>query len=298
MEPYTAEANGLTLAYETFGEEGDPPVLLIMGLGTQMIFWDDGLCEALAASGLYVVRFDNRDVGLSSHLDQAPVPDLAAVTAGDTSGAVYTLDDMADDTVSLLDALGLDSAHLVGVSMGGMIAQTVAILHPARVRSLVSIMSTTGDPAVGQPTDEAMQALLAPMPRGRQEAIERTVRTWRFIASPGFEWNEDRVRDLAGVAYDRAYDPAGFARQLTAILASGDRTEQLGTVDVPTVVLHGDADLLVTPSGGEATAAAVPGAELVTIERMGHDVPRELWERLVEIIGETVERGEEASVEA
>jgi len=298
MEPYTAEANGLTLAYETFGEEGDRPVLLIMGLGTQMIFWDDGLCDALAATGLYVIRFDNRDVGLSTHLDQAPVPDLAAVTAGDTSGAVYTLDDMADDTVSLLDALGLDSAHLVGISMGGMIAQTVAILHPARTRSLVSIMSTTGDSSVGQPTDEAMQVLLAPMPRNREDAIERSVATWRFIRSPGFAWDEDRVRAMAGVAYDRAFDPAGFARQLTAILSSGDRTAQLGTVDVPTVVIHGDADPLVTPSGGEATAAAVSDAELVTIEGMAHDIPRELWERLVEIIGETVERGEQASVEA
>lgn len=298
MEPYTAEANGLTLAYETFGEEFDRPVLLIMGLGTQMIFWDDGLCEALAATGLYLIRFDNRDVGLSTHLDDAPVPDLQALMGGDVSGAVYTLDDMADDAVALLDSLGLDSAHLVGVSMGGMIAQTLAILHPVRARSLVSIMSTTGDSSVGQPTEEAMDALLSPMPSSREEAIERAVRTWRVIRSPGFDWDEDRVRRLAAVAYDRAFDPSGFARQLAAIFASGDRTTQLGTVDLPTVVVHGDADILVTPSGGEATAAAVPGAELVMIEGMGHDMPEAIWGRLVEVIGETAERGEQAAVES
>jgi pimeloyl-ACP methyl ester carboxylesterase len=205
---------------------------------------------------------------------------------------------MADDAVGLLDALAIDSAHFVGASMGGMIVQTVAIRHPARVRSLVSIMSTTGDRSVGQPTEEAMQTLLAPMPEGREEVIERTLATWRFIRSPGFEWDEDRVRELATLSYDRAYDPAGFARQLVAILASGDRTEALGTVDVPTLIIHGDADSLVQPSGGEATARAIPGAELVTVEGMAHDLPQAIWPRLVEAIAETVGRGEAALVEA
>jgi pimeloyl-ACP methyl ester carboxylesterase len=297
MDPATLDANGLRLAYETFGEEGDPPVVLVMGLGTQMIWWEDPFCEALAARGLHVIRFDNRDVGLSTHLDDAPMPDVFAAVSGDTSGAAYTLDDMADDAVGLLDALAIDSAHFVGASMGGMIVQTVAIRHPARVRSLVSIMSNTGDPSVGQPTEEAMHTLLAPMPVGREEVIERTLATWRFIRSPGFGWDEDRVRELATLSYDRAHDPAGFARQLVAILASGDRTEALGTVDVPALVIHGDADNLVQPSGGEATARAIPGAELVTVEGMAHDLPQEIWPRLVEAIAATVERGEAARVE-
>jgi pimeloyl-ACP methyl ester carboxylesterase len=179
-----------------------------------------------------------------------------------------------------------------------MIAQTMAIRHPARVRSLVSIMSTTGDPSVGQPTEETTQALLAPMPESREEAIERTVATWRFIRSPSFEWDEDRVRELATISYDRAHDPAGFARQLLAILASGDRTAALASVDVPALVIHGDADTLVQPSGGEATAGALPDARIVIVEGMAHDLPHGAWPRLVEAIAETVERGEATLVEA
>jgi pimeloyl-ACP methyl ester carboxylesterase len=293
ITPDTVDAGGIEIAYETFGEEGDPPALLVMGLGTQMIWWDDEFCSALADRGYRVIRFDNRDVGLSTHLHDAPTPDVMAALGGDTSSASYTLDDMADDAFGLLDALGIDSAHVVGVSMGGMIAQTMAIRQPARVRSLVSIMSTTGDSAVGQPTQEATEALVAPMPSNRDEAIERTVSTWHTIRSPGFSYDEERTRELAELSHDRAFDPAGFGRQLLAILASGDRTANLRRVDVPALVIHGDADILVQPSGGEATAAAIPGADLMIVEGMGHDLPREVWERILDGVEATARRGEE-----
>ncbi len=295
MLPATADANGIELAYETFGVEGDTPLLLVMGLGTQMIFWDDELCGALAERGHYVIRFDNRDVGLSTHIVGARSPDVMAALRGDTSSASYTLDDMADDAFGLLDALRIDSAHVAGISMGGMIAQTMAIREPPRVRSLVSIMSTTGDASVGQPTAEATERLVAPYPPTREEAIERSIETWRLIRSPGFEFDEERIRALIETSFDRGADPAGFGRQLVAILASGDRTPRLRSVGVPTLVVHGDSDVLVDRSGGEATAAAVPGAELMIVEGMGHDVPREVWARLVDGIAETVRRGEEAS---
>lgn len=213
-----------------------------MGLATQMLGWPDGFCRALVAHGLHVIRFDNRDVGLSTHLDSAPTPDVMAAFSGDTSSASYTLSDMADDTVGLLDALELDSAHLVGASMGGMIAQAVAIEHRARVRSLTSIMSTTGDNAVGQATQEALAALFSPAAATRQEAIDRTVAILRVIGSPGFELDEAELRERTGLAYDRANDPAGVARQLVAIIASGDRTTQLRSINVPTLVIHGADD--------------------------------------------------------
>jgi pimeloyl-ACP methyl ester carboxylesterase len=280
------------IAYERFGREDAPPVLLIMGLGTQMLGWPDGFCAALAARDVHVVRFDNRDVGLSTHMTDAPPPDVRGALLGDASSASYTLSDMAADTVGLLDALELDGAHLVGISMGAMIAQTAAIEHPRRVRSLTSIMSTTGDPRAGQPREAAMRALMSPPAATREEAVERTLSIVRVIGSPGFELDEADLRWRTGVAYDRANDPVGIARQLVAIAASGDRTAKLRSLSLPALVIHGADDPLIDVSGGRATARAIPGAELVVFEGMGHDLPRALWSELARRIAQLVERAE------
>jgi pimeloyl-ACP methyl ester carboxylesterase len=268
----------IELVHERFGDPADPPVLLIMGLGTQMIGWHADFCALLASRGLHVIRFDNRDVGLSTHLHDAPAPDF-----GDPSSASYTLWDMAGDTVALLDELGIERAHVVGASMGGMIAQCLAIEHPSRVRSMVSIMSTTGDPSVGTATDAAMGALLAPPATTREEAIERAINGARVIGSPGLV-DEVSVTERSGTSFDRSHDPAGVGRQLAAIVATGDRTARLQSLDVPTLVIHGAADPLVGPSGGEATAAAIPGARFVLIDGMGHDLPRSKWPEIVDLI--------------
>ena len=285
---------GIDIAFERFGDPGASPLLLIMGLGTQMLGWPDGFCETLADHGMHVVRFDNRDIGLSTHITDAPAPDVGAALAGDPSSASYTLSDMADDTVGLLDALELPSAHIVGASMGGMIAQTVAIEHPARTRSVTSIMSTTGDPAVGQATRPAMAALLSPPAASREQAIERTLAIVRVIGSPGFELDEVEIRRRTGLAYDRSNDPVGVARQLVAIAASRDRTAALRAVSVPTLVVHGADDPLVGVSGGQATARAIAGAELAVFDGMGHDLPRGLWAEIAGRIGELIERADAA----
>ncbi|NYJ04464.1 alpha/beta hydrolase [Petropleomorpha daqingensis] len=287
-----ARIGEVELAYETFGDPGDPPLLLVMGLATQMIGWPDEFCAGLADRGLFVVRFDNRDIGLSTHLDDRGAPDILAILGGDRSNVAYPLSDLADDTAGLLDALHLDSAHVVGASMGGMIAQLVALRHPERVRSLTSIMSTTGDPAVGRPAEAAMGVLLAPPATDRESAIQRAVDTYRVIGSPGFEFDEQALRDRAALSYDRRYNPAGVARQLAAILTTADRTADLRGVDVPTLVVHGEQDSLVDVSGGRATAAAVPGAELLLIDGMGHDLPRAVWPEVTDRLAALVERAE------
>jgi pimeloyl-ACP methyl ester carboxylesterase len=285
---------GIDIAFERFGDPNAPPLLLIMGLGTQMLGWPDGFCGTLADRGVHVIRFDNRDIGLSTHITDAPAPDVGAALTGDPSSASYRLSDMAGDTVGLLDALELATAHVVGASMGGMIAQTLAIEYPDRVRSLTSIMSTTGDPSVGQATRPAMAALLSPPAASREQAIERTLAIVRVIGSPGFELDETEIRRRTGLAYDRSNDPVGVARQLVAIAASGDRTSALRGVSAPTLVVHGADDPLVDVSGGEATARAIDGAELALFDGMGHDLPRVLWAELARRIGELVERADAA----
>jgi pimeloyl-ACP methyl ester carboxylesterase len=284
-----AKSNGIEIEYEVIGDAAAPPLLLIMGLGGQMVLWPDAFCHDLAERGHRVIRFDNRDVGKSTHFHHAGAPDLgallAAVTAGAAPSAPYTLSDMAADAIGLLDALGIDEADIVGASMGGMIAQTLAIEHGKRVRTLTSIMSTTGDPTV-QPHAEALAFLIEPMPTERAGAIEHGVRMFRAIGSPGFPFEEDRIRSLAALQFDRGMDPAGVLRQLTAVLASGDRTEKLRRVTAPTLVVHGKADVLVPFAGGEKTAAAIPGSRLEAVEGMGHDLPIALWPRLVGWIAE------------
>ncbi|MDQ1445775.1 MAG: hypothetical protein QOI20_2239 [Acidimicrobiaceae bacterium] len=277
-------ANGITIEYDDFGHPDDPALLLIMGLGTQMIAWDERLCEQLAAEGFHVVRFDNRDVGLSEKIEGGPRPDVLAAMQGDTSSASYNLDDMAADAAGVLDALGIQKAHVVGASMGGMIAQTFAINYPDRILSLCSIMSTTGHAEAGQPHPEVLPILLGPRPNSREEAVDRAEQAVRAFGSKGLPVDWDLIRRRAGQGYDRCFYPIGFGRQLLAILASGDRTERLAALDVPTVVIHGSDDRLVDPSGGRATAAAIPGAELVEIEGMGHDMPEAAWPRIIDAV--------------
>ncbi len=271
----TAPSNGLQIAYETFGDPADPSVVLVMGLGTQMLAWPEPFCEDLAARGHHVVRFDNRDVGASTHLSERGTPRLLELVA---RRAGYTVRDMADDTLGLLDALGLGRVHLVGASMGGFIAQTVALSAPERLSSLTLIMTSTGSRRVGQASPQMVKRLLRrPEVRNAEQAADAMVATFRVIGSPGFVMDEERLRAVAVRAYERGYDPAGYRRQLAAVTAQPNRTEALSRLDVPTVVLHGLADPLVPVSGGLALARAIPGARFVGFHGMGHDLPRPLW---------------------
>ena len=283
--------NGLDIEVEEFGDPADPPLLLIMGLGAQMIVWPEELCRQLADAGHHVIRFDNRDVGLSSWFDGAGVPDMEAVfeetVAGRPVESPYSLSDMADDAVGVLDALGIDSAHIVGASMGGMIAQQVAIRHPDRTRSLCSIMSMPrfiiGDP-------EVSAVLMADDPGTREGRIENGIEGSRLLTGDGFPFDEDRTRTSIEASIDRAWHPEGTARQMAAILADGDRTEALRGVTAPTVVIHGTSDRLVLPQGAEETAAAVSGAELVWIDGMGHELPLGAHQQIVDAVCRLVER--------
>ncbi|GAA1283903.1 alpha/beta hydrolase [Saccharothrix xinjiangensis] len=284
----------IEIAYEDLGDPAAPPVLLIMGGGAQLIDWPDGFCRELVDRGLRVIRFDNRDAGRSTHLPDEPVPDFAAIRAGDTSSAPYTLSDMAADAVGLLDVLGIAGAHVVGASMGGMIAQVVAIEHPHRVRSLTSMMSTTGEPGVGEPDFSVFADLGAP-PREREAFVEWQVRAKRAVASRGFGFDADAAAEQAARTHDRGYDVLGLQRQGTAVVATGDRTPGLRSLRVPALVVHGTADPVCDIGGGRATAAAVPGAELVVLEGMGHHLPRELWPVIAEHISGLVRRAEQAA---
>jgi pimeloyl-ACP methyl ester carboxylesterase len=289
-------ANGVTITYDEFGAAGDPPVLLIMGLGAQMTRWAPAFCEAVAARGFRVIRFDNRDAGLSTHFVEAGVPDMAEVAAVVRDGrqpvVPYTLSDMAADAAGLLDALGIARAHIVGASMGGMIAQLVAAEHPARTLSLTSIMSNTGNPNLPRATPEAMAVLTnrPPHPSDEEAYLKHTIASARVTGSPGYPADEAVLRANALADVKRCYEPTGFARQMAAITASGDRREKLKTITAPTVVVHGIADPLVPVEGGRDTAANIPGAELLEIPGMGHDVPPALYDVVADAIARVAER--------
>lgn len=280
----TVPANGVELAYETFGDPGDPPVVLVMGLGTQMLAWPDALCEQIAGGGRYVVRYDNRDVGLSTHLHGTPAPAVKDVLLRRRQPA-YRISDMADDLIGLLDALRIDRAHLVGASMGGFIVQTAVLAHPERVLSQTLIMTSTGSRRVGQARPQLISRLFGK--RGtvdRETAMQLAVQTFGLIGSRGELFDGDHVRDLAGRSYDRAHDPAGYVRQLGAVITQPNRTRALTTVRVPTLVMHGLHDPLVSVSGGIALARLIRGAKFVGFSGMGHDLPRRLWPQLAQEI--------------
>jgi pimeloyl-ACP methyl ester carboxylesterase len=271
-----------------------PPLLLVMGLGAQMVAWDPEFCAQLAARGHYVVRFDNRDVGLSTKIEAGGVPDMAAVFAarqrGETVAAPYNLSDMSDDAFGLMSALGIRSAHIAGASMGGMIVQTMAIEHPERVLTMTSIMSTTGAADLPASTPEAAAALLTPAPADRAGFIEHRVKNSAVIGSAAHLRDDARVRAMAAEGFDRCFYPVGIARQLAAVAASGSRREALGAVRVPTLVIHGEIDPLVPLSGGEDTHKSIPGSELLVIPGMGHDLPKAVWPQVVPAIAKHTSR--------
>jgi pimeloyl-ACP methyl ester carboxylesterase len=284
-EEFCDVGRGVTLCYETFGDPDDTPILLIMGLATQMIAWHEDFCEQLAKRGFHVVRFDNRDIGRSTHFDFRP-PTLGEMLRRRFIPEQYNLSDMAEDAARLLRQLNLAPAHVVGASMGGMIAQVLAAEHPAVVRSLVSIMASTGSRWHGQPHLSVYRYLLRPPPRDRDGYIERAAAVFGLVGSTGFDRDEQYIRERAGRAYDRGYDVRAGGRQLGATLASGDRTELLGRIEAPALVIHGTVDKMIRPSGGRATAKAIPGARLMMIEGMGHDLPRGAWPQLIDAISE------------
>jgi pimeloyl-ACP methyl ester carboxylesterase len=282
-EEQFAHAGEIEIAYELIGDRTDPPVLMIMGLGSQLVHWPDGFCELLAQRGYLLIRFDNRDAGHSTRLDDRPSR-LGELMRGEQAQTPYLLADMAADCAGLLDALEIDRAHIVGASLGGMVAQQLAIDFPDRVRSLASIMSTTGDRSVGEATEAATELLLTRPATERQAYIDSAVAGRKVLGSVDGLRDDGLVREIAGRAFDRGVYPEGTGRQLAAIIASGDRTPGLRELDLPTVVIHGEIDPLIGVSGGKATAAAIPGSELVLIEGMGHDLPPPAWERIADAL--------------
>ncbi len=285
-------ANGIQIEYETFGDNSFPALLLIAGNGAQMIVWDEEFCELLAKKCLFVIRFDNRDTGLSTKFDEAGTPDIMtaykAAMEGRTVESAYSLDDMADDTVGLLDALGIKKAHICGASMGGMIAQVVSYRHPEQVLSLTSIMSNTGNPDLPHGKQDAIAALISPAPEEREAYIEHNVNIWRKLWSPGFPFEEERARKFLEASYDRSYCPQGMARQNTAIIACGDRRPFLSSIKVPTLVIHGADDPLIPVEGGKDTAGVIPGASLLIIDGMGHDMPKGVWVEIADAVSHLV----------
>jgi pimeloyl-ACP methyl ester carboxylesterase len=286
--PKIARANGIDICYEIFGDAQAEPMLLIMGLGAQMVLWDDAFCEQLAARGFRVIRFDNRDIGQSGKLTGGkrltPLELLKLRFLKIPVAAPYKIIDMARDTTSLMDVLGIKSAHLVGASMGGMIAQEIAISFPQRVRSLTSIMSTTGNPKVPPPSKQAAAMLMAPPPTTKEEYFERFAQTWKILRVGSFPEDEALDPSRAARIYSRGLNPAGVGRQLRAILGSGSRKERLRNVTAPTLVIHGTVDPLVHPMGGKDTAASIPGARLMMVPGMGHAIPIPMWPQIIDAI--------------
>jgi len=289
-----ADVRGIEIEYETFGEPSGDPLLLIMGLGAQLTLWDEAFCQMLAERGFYAIRFDNRDIGLSSYFDEAGLPDLPSLMMAAAEGRSielpYRMDDMADDAAGLLEALGIERAHIAGASMGGMIAQTVAIRHADRVKSLVSVMSSTGNPEAPQAKPEILARLMAPPAAEREARIEQTVELARTIGSPGFPFDVERVRERAARDHDRAFHPEGAARQMAAILAQPNREPELARLQVPALVIHGTADPLVPTECGRMTARAISDAELLLIEGMGHDFPPATFEQIADAIRANADR--------
>ena len=298
-QPLYARANGIELAYDSFGDADAQPLLLIMGLGTQMIAWDEAFCERLAARGYRVIRFDNRDIGLSTKFSEAGVPDIGKLLmlalSGEDVSAVsvpYTLAEMAQDAVGLLDVLGIDSAHIVGASMGGAIAQEIALRHPQRVRTLVSIMATSGAPGLPPPKPDALALLMTPSPTDRDGYLERYLRMMKILRAGEFPDEEALDPARAARTFERGLNPAGYARQLAAIIASGSRKERLASLRTPTLVIHGDVDPLVPVECGIDVARSVPGARMLTIEGMGHALPAATWQRIIDGIAEHAVRAD------
>lgn len=289
-------ANGIQIEYETFGDRSFPALLLIAGIGAQMIFWEVEFCELLAKKGYFVIRFDNRDAGLSTKFEEAGIPDfpaaIQALMQGKPVESAYSLDDMADDAAGLLDALGITKSHICGASMGGMIAQVIAYRHPQHVLSLTSIMSTTGNPDLPQAKPETIAAVLAPAPDEREAYVEHNLRIWRTLWSPGFSFEEERARTFIEKSYDRSYYPQGMARQNIALIANGDRRPSLSSINVPTLVIHGADDPLIPVEGGKDTAGVIRGAKLLIIDGMGHDMPKGAWAQTADAIaGHAVQAG-------
>ncbi|MFX0086089.1 MAG: alpha/beta fold hydrolase [Candidatus Hodarchaeota archaeon] len=287
-EEKRVKVNNIEIVYDTFGDPRFTPILLIMGLGSQMILWDEIFCKKIASKGYWVIRYDNRDVGLSTKLEDEEVPNPMAliqkIMQGEELSVPYTLLDMAKDAVGLLDELKLEKAHLVGVSMGGMIAQTVAISYPKRVKTLTSIMSSTNDPELPQPKPEAMTILMTTPPADRAENIEHSIQMWNFLNGSVYPLDEQFIRDRSTLVFDRCYYPQGTTRQLAAILASGSRREALKELKIPTLVIHGDNDPLVPVEGGKDTAAAIPNSKLLIIKGMGHNIPPQVAPQIIEAI--------------
>jgi pimeloyl-ACP methyl ester carboxylesterase len=283
------EANGIQIEYETFGEPDSPALLLIIGLAGQLIDWDEELCRQLAQRGHHVIRFDNRDAGLSSKIEEAGVPVIMqmieALMQGKTIHPPYTIEDMAADAAGLLDAIGIEKAHICGMSMGGMIAQAMALNYPERVLSLISIYSRTGDPEEPQPQPEAMELLLTRPSEEREAYIRYFVKFFHAISGPAFPYDDEWLRKFVARAYERAYCPQGVARQLAAVLAQKNRKPALRSLNTPTLVIHGSADPLVPVACGRNTAAAIPGADLMIIDGMGHDLPHGgAWPQIIDAI--------------
>jgi pimeloyl-ACP methyl ester carboxylesterase len=290
-ELFAPVGRGIELCYQTFGDPDGDPLLLVMGLGGPMTWWDPELCAALARAGFYVVRYDNRDVGRSTVLDaRVSRSTLVRAFAGARVRTPYSMADLAGDAFGLLDHLGLESAHVVGVSMGGMIAQTMAIIRHDRVRSLTSIMSTTGKRTVGWQHPSLIPGLIGGRKPGREAYVRASAEFWKLIGSPGYPQTRAQVEKRAGDTFDRGVSASGVTRQMLAVLTQPNRGERLRSVRVPTLVVHGLADRMVHVSGGRATAAAVPGAELLLIAGMGHDLPPALFETFVAAIRRTADR--------
>jgi pimeloyl-ACP methyl ester carboxylesterase len=291
-EEQRAPVNGIELAYQELGEAGGEPMVLVMGLGTQMIHWPEGFCELLVDRGFRLVRFDNRDIGHSTWID-APVPRRTAMLLGVRRRLAYTLDDMADDLAGLIEYLEIGPAHVVGVSQGGMIAQVLGYRRPELVRSLGLVMTGSGKRVASLPRLRALGTLIRELPNDRDAYVEALSRTFKVIGSPDYPEDQEWLREAIGAGFDRGNNPAGAARQLHAITTSGDRTRRLRAVRAPTIVIHGSRDPLVRPAAGRALARAIPGARLELIEGMGHDLPPALWERIADLLAENARRAAE-----